>query len=119
MLKVEPCAADFQLSSYNFELPEELIAQYPSQKRGDDRLYVLGRGVNAAADSIQPFACLPDLLPRNSLLVANNSRVARARILSVRPSGGVLEIMLLSPPPLRSEERRVGKECRSRWSPYH
>ena len=21
--------------------------------------------------------------------------------------------------PGRSEERRVGKECRSRWSPYH
>src|SRR5256714_2706474 len=21
--------------------------------------------------------------------------------------------------PFRSEERRVGKECRSRWSPYH
>ena len=21
--------------------------------------------------------------------------------------------------PIRSEERRVGKECRSRWSPYH
>ena len=23
------------------------------------------------------------------------------------------------PPEPRSEERRVGKECRSRWSPYH
>src|SRR2546430_15454505 len=23
------------------------------------------------------------------------------------------------PEPVRSEERRVGKECRSRWSPYH
>ena len=23
------------------------------------------------------------------------------------------------PPKMRSEERRVGKECRSRWSPYH
>src|SRR3712207_6928651 len=23
------------------------------------------------------------------------------------------------PPAARSEERRVGKECRSRWSPYH
>src|SRR5215213_7198824 len=23
------------------------------------------------------------------------------------------------PAPARSEERRVGKECRSRWSPYH
>src|SRR2546422_11284793 len=22
-------------------------------------------------------------------------------------------------PEIRSEERRVGKECRSRWSPYH
>ena len=28
-----------------------------------------------------------------------------------------LGITGLSPP--RSEERRVGKECRSRWSPYH
>src|SRR2546430_6422898 len=27
---------------------------------------------------------------------------------------------LIMPPTLvRSEERRVGKECRSRWSPYH
>ena len=25
----------------------------------------------------------------------------------------------LSPTSGRSEERRVGKECRSRWSPYH
>src|SRR3712207_7417814 len=25
----------------------------------------------------------------------------------------------LHPRSLRSEERRVGKECRSRWSPYH
>ena len=28
----------------------------------------------------------------------------------VQGSAGVL---------IRSEERRVGKECRSRWSPYH
>src|SRR5260221_14127440 len=26
---------------------------------------------------------------------------------------------LLPSADLRSEERRVGKECRSRWSPYH
>src|SRR5574337_496056 len=26
---------------------------------------------------------------------------------------------LIVPPDKRSEERRVGKECRSRWSPYH
>ena len=28
-------------------------------------------------------------------------------------------IMGFLPPFSRSEERRVGKECRSRWSPYH
>ena len=27
--------------------------------------------------------------------------------------------VLLSLSNIRSEERRVGKECRSRWSPYH
>ena len=35
--------------------------------------------------------------------------------------GGIIDIV--EPPKidilLRSEERRVGKECRSRWSPYH
>src|SRR3712207_8389525 len=30
--------------------------------------------------------------------------------------GGALHLAALD---LRSEERRVGKECRSRWSPYH
>ena len=30
-----------------------------------------------------------------------------------------LDASILSPPAIRSEERRVGKECRSRWSPYH
>ena len=39
--------------------------------------------------------------------------------------GGMLESFLQEPERLtdddvmRSEERRVGKECRSRWSPYH
>src|SRR5256885_14368882 len=29
------------------------------------------------------------------------------------------ERTLVGPGTRRSEERRVGKECRSRWSPYH
>src|ERR1035441_8059598 len=28
-------------------------------------------------------------------------------------------LLLSAPPGFRTEERRVGKECRSRWSPYH
>ena len=30
-----------------------------------------------------------------------------------------LQIAQANPQTKRSEERRVGKECRSRWSPYH
>src|SRR2546427_503065 len=30
-----------------------------------------------------------------------------------------LRTMSTRSPAVRSEERRVGKECRSRWSPYH
>ena len=30
-----------------------------------------------------------------------------------------LGVYVIPMPFYRSEERRVGKECRSRWSPYH
>ena len=32
---------------------------------------------------------------------------------------GVQDVQRVQGALLRSEERRVGKECRSRWSPYH
>ena len=43
---------------------------------------------------------------------------SRPRLKPVSPAlaGGFLTT---EPPGKRSEERRVGKECRSRWSPYH
>jgi len=34
-------------------------------------------------------------------------------------AGDVTTQALIPPDLQRSEERRVGKECRSRWSPYH
>ena len=51
------------------------------------------------------------------------------RIANSAMNGQVLRYVLVKDPDLvakmqpmihwRSEERRVGKECRSRWSPYH
>src|SRR3989440_6991309 len=35
------------------------------------------------------------------------------------PAGGTLIAAGITASTFRSEERRVGKECRSRWSPYH
>ena len=40
---------------------------------------------------------------------------SKAKVLKIDPHGLSLKMLRIS----RSEERRVGKECRSRWSPYH
>src|SRR5271154_7361475 len=47
-----------------------------------------------------------------SLLFARANNNARRPASAERRQGP-------EPQDLRSEERRVGKECRSRWSPYH
>jgi S-adenosylmethionine:tRNA ribosyltransferase-isomerase len=66
---------------FDYELPTELIAKYPSQKRGEDRLMFLERRFRRYTH--HQFSELPDLIPENSLLVFNNSRVRKARIYGV------------------------------------
>ena len=52
-------------------------------------------------------------------LAAHLPELSRSRIQSLIKSGDVLVNGSPAKPKNRSEERRVGKECRSRWSPYH
>lgn len=94
-------ADDYLLKSYDFDLPEEQIAQYPPATRGGSRLLVLPR-TNSGGQGLEhhAFADLPDLLPEGALLVANNSRVLQARLLGKRESGGKVEFLLLTPLPL-------------------
>lgn len=100
-----------RLESYRFELPSEQIAQEPAQKRGSSRLFVLNRkdGTNRFAH----FSELADYLPKNALLVVNNSRVLPARLYGVRPNtGGRVEFLLLTPLPLvEKEEQADGSFC--------
>jgi S-adenosylmethionine:tRNA ribosyltransferase-isomerase len=80
-------------SDFDYELPAELIAQWPAERREDARLLVLDRRTRAIAHDV--FSSLPSRLHPGDFLVANRSRVIPARLKAVRESGGAVEIMLL------------------------
>lgn len=107
-----PDEADFSLSSYRFDLPSEQIAQFPPEERGASRLLVLPRkGASDPRPELRHgmFGDLPDCLPDNALIIANNSRVLQARLLGSRGTGGKVEFLLLTPLPLVMERARPDK----------
>ena len=71
---------------FNFDLPQELIAQHPSGIRGQDKLMLLGR----KDGNVQHFMMdnLPDLILPGTLMVFNNSRVRRARVYGIKETTG-------------------------------
>lgn len=85
-----------KLSEFDFELPPELIAQYPSAVRGQDRLMLLGRKSGAVAH--YSMDSLPELLDKNCLMVFNDSRVRRSRCYGVKETTGRdTQFMFLNP----------------------
>ena len=91
-----------RVSDFDFDLPEELIAQQPALERGASRMLVLDRATGGVHDSM--FAELPSLLRPGDLLVLNDSRVIPARLYGrrtlrrekERPTGRI-EVMLTEP----------------------
>jgi S-adenosylmethionine:tRNA ribosyltransferase-isomerase len=86
---------DFLLSSYHYDLPQDLIAQRPvdSRFRHDARLLVY----NQTTDEVfhDTFLHLPKYLPEDSLLVFNQSKVFPSRLKAKKVSGGKAEIFFL------------------------
>ena len=80
-------------TDFSFDLPEELIAQTPTEKRDASRLLCLDKKTGAIEH--RHFYDLPDLLREGDCLVLNNSRVLPARLIGMRPSGGAIELVLL------------------------
>ena len=81
-------------SDFYFDLPEELIAQTPLERRDASRLMVLDKETGATED--MHFYDLPKLLRPGDCLVLNDSRVLPARLLGHRePGGGAVEVLLL------------------------
>lgn len=83
----------YTLEDFNFSLPEELIAEYPAEKRDESRLFLLDRKNNTY--SHKKFNEIVNLLREGDHLVFNNARVINARIFFRRKTGGLVEIILI------------------------
>jgi len=77
---------------FYYDLPANLIAQYPQAKRSDSRLLHLDRGRRLIAD--RHFSQFPDLLQADDVLVFNNTRVIPARLFGHKATGGKVEILI-------------------------
>ena len=87
-------------SDFWYDLPEELIAQTPLEKRDTSRLLALDRTTGEI--SHKHFYDIIDYLQPGDCLVMNDSRVLPARLLGHRPTGGAVEVLLL---------RDLGDKC--------
>lgn len=83
----------YNLESYRFDLPEELIAQYPIEPRDASRLLVLRRANGNITDT--SFSSILEYLKVGDTLVLNDTRVIPARLFGHKPSGARVEILLL------------------------
>ena len=88
-------------SDFDFELPPELIAQFPTQERSQSRLLHLDGASGVLED--RQFGDLPHFLKPGDLLVFNDTRVIKARLFGVKDSGGKLEVLI----------ERVLNECQA------
>ena len=82
-----------QLSDFDYELPDELIAQEPLPERDASRMLVVNRQTQTWTNAT--FKSFPDYVKANDVVVVNNTRVFPARLIGQRdPTGGRVEVLL-------------------------
>ncbi len=87
-------------TEFSFDLPAELIAQYPNEQRSSSRLLCLDGNTGECVD--RQFSDITSLLMPNDLLVINDTRVMQARLYGNKHTGGKLEVLI---------ERVVDAKC--------
>ncbi|MEJ7839651.1 MAG: S-adenosylmethionine:tRNA ribosyltransferase-isomerase, partial [Thermomicrobiales bacterium] len=81
------------MTEFDYQLPTDLIAQFPLERRSESRLLVLDRSKPEL--EFTRFDQLPQFLNPGDVLVFNDSRVLPARLLGARATGGAVEFLLL------------------------
>ncbi len=100
------------IEDYDYPLPAERIAKFPLPQRSDSKLLVWRDGRIAE----RRFGDLGDVLPAGQLLVFNNTKVIRARIVMHKPSGARIEVFCLEPHAPADYERAFAVRGACEWS---
>lgn len=108
MLKME---RHIDIDRFDYDLPDRRIAKYPLEGDRHRRLLVYEREI-----SERRFRDIGDILPEGTLLVFNNTKVIRARIIMHKPSGARIEVFCLEPHDPADYERAFAVKGSCRWS---
>ena len=100
------------INTFDYPLPDERIAKFPLEQRSASKLMVYRNG----EISESRFGSLPEQLPQGSLLVFNNTKVIRARVIMHKPSGARIEVFCLEPHNPADYERAFAVKGEAEWS---
>ena len=100
------------INSFDYDLANERIAKFPLAERSASKLLVYDNG----SISQSRFASVADHLPDGAMLVFNNTRVVRARIVMHKASGARIEVFCLEPHNPADYERAFAMRGESEWS---
>ena len=109
---MQPADRHIDINDYNYDLPNERIAKFPLEERSESKLLVYHNGSIMQSR----FSCVADHLPEGAMLVFNNTRVVRARIVMHKPSGARIEVFCLEPHRPADYERAFAMRGESEWS---
>ena len=101
---------NIRISDYSYDLPVDKIAKFPLPKRDQSKLLVYQKG----RIWHQQFQDISKLIPPNSSLILNNTRVIEARMLFQKQTGAVIEIFCLEPH-LQSIEQSLQQKEKAQW----
>ena len=100
------------INDFDYDLPNERIAKFPLAERSESKLLVYDNGSILESR----FRNVADHLPAGAMLVFNNTRVVRARIVMHKPSGARIEVFCLEPHRPADYERAFAMRGESEWS---
>lgn len=102
---------EIKISEFDYNLPEERIAKFPLDKRDESKLLIYRDG----DIHHRQFKNIAEIIPANTLLVFNNAKVIRARIIMHKPSGARIEVFCLEPHCPADYERAFAIKGECEW----